>query len=150
MALAFAIYYLTTITEVPWIAQASAVVVSCLLLASILAFGLRTAYRLRTHQEFLSFRGLITNKEVMVKRLVLLALTIAYVWFLETLGFTLSTFFFLTLAILLLSSLSNWKRALTVALTASVIGYVVFIFIFETRFPEGPIEVYIEALRDGG
>ena len=32
MALAFAIYYLTTITEVPWIAQASAVVVSGLLL----------------------------------------------------------------------------------------------------------------------
>ena len=39
LALAFAVYYLTTITEVPWIAQASAVVVSGLLLVAILAFG---------------------------------------------------------------------------------------------------------------
>jgi len=74
---------------------------------------------------------------------------IAYVWFLEDLGFTLSTFVFLILAILLLSSLANWKKALAIALAASVIGYVVFIFVFETRFPKGPIERTIEEMRDG-
>lgn len=149
MALAFAIYYLTTITEVPWIAQASAVLVSGLLLMSILAFAVRTTYRLKVGSEFISWHGLFPNRVLLAKRLCLLGLTIAYVWFLETLGFTLSTFFFLALAIMLLSSAANWKKSLTIALAASVIGYVVFIFVFETRFPKGPVERTIESLRDG-
>lgn len=41
LALVFTLYYLTTITEVPWISQASAFVVSGLLLLSILAFVIR-------------------------------------------------------------------------------------------------------------
>lgn len=149
LALIFSIYYLTTITEVPWIAQASAVLVSGLLLLSIFAFVLRTAYRLNTGSEFISWRSLIPDRDLLVKRLCLLALTIAYVWFLEDLGFTLSTFVFLVLAIMLLSTVKNWKKAMSVALAASVIGYVVFIFVFETRFPKGPIERTMEELRDG-
>ncbi len=149
LALAFAIYYLTTITEVPWIAQASAVLVSGLLLLSIFAFAIRTAYRLKAGTEIIRLSGLIPDQNLLLKRLVLLCLMIAYVWFLEDLGFTLSTFVFLILAILLLSSLANWKKALAIALAASVIGYVVFIFVFETRFPKGPIERTIEEMRDG-
>ncbi len=149
LALIFAIYYLTTITEVPWIAQASAVLVSGLLLLSIFAFAIRTAYRLNAGTELISWRGLIPDRILLLKRIVLLCLMIAYVWFLEDLGFTLSTFFFLVLAIMLLSSLANWKKAVGIALAASVIGYIVFIFVFETRFPKGPIERTIEELRDG-
>jgi hypothetical protein len=149
LALAFAIYYLTTITEVPWIAQASAVLVSGLLLLSIFAFAIRTAYRLKAGTEIIHFHGLIPDKNLLLKRLVLLVLMIAYVWFLEDLGFTLSTFVFLVLAVMLLSSLANWKKAVMIALAASVIGYTVFIFVFETRFPKGPIERTIEELRDG-
>jgi hypothetical protein len=150
LALIFAVYYLTTITEVPWIAQASAVLVSGLLLFSIFAFAVRTAYRLNAGTELISWRGLIPDRDLLLKRLTLLCLTIAYVWFLEDLGFTLSTFFFLMLAIMLLSSASHWKKAVAIALAASVIGYIVFIFVFETRFPKGPIERTIEELRDGG
>jgi len=46
----------------------------------------------------------------------------------------------------LLSSLANWKRALIVALSSSAIGYVVFLYLFKTRFPTGPIEHWLAGL----
>ena len=55
MALLFAIYYLTTITDVPWIAQASAVLVSSLLIVSILAFCVRIVFRVRAGREYLGY-----------------------------------------------------------------------------------------------
>lgn len=144
LALAFAVYYLTTITEVPWIAQASAVVVSGLLLLSIIAFALRTFLRLKAGTEVIRFAGLPLDYRNNLKRAGLLALAVGYVWFIEDLGFTIATMVFLFLAIILLSSLRNWKNAGLVAVACSLIGYFIFIFVFETRFPKGPVEAYLE------
>ena len=150
LALAFTVYYLTTITEVPWISQASAIVVSGLLLLSILAFVIRSAWRIRKHEETLqvegAFRGLLGYMPISLKRIVLLLLTVAYVWFIDGLGFTLTTFIFVFSGIILLSSLANWKNALIVSLSCSVIGYIVFIYFFKTRFPEGPIEHWLKGI----
>ncbi len=157
MALAFAIYYLTTITEVPWIAQASAVVVSGLLLIAILAFTVRTIVRMKAGSETISLHGLQVDRPVTLKRVGLLALAVGYVWFIEDLGFTISTIIFLFLAIVLLSSFANWRNAAVIATACALIGYFVFIFIFETRFPKGPVETFMapyaksfkRALNDG-
>jgi len=150
MALAFTVYYLTTITEVPWISQASAIVVSGLLLLSILAFVIRSVWRIRQHQETLQFKGafhhLLGYIPISLKRVALLLLAIAYVWLIDSLGFTLTTFIFVFIGIVLLSSLSNWKNALIVSLSCSVIGYIVFIYFFKTRFPTGPIEDWLKAI----
>jgi hypothetical protein len=150
VALAFAIYYLTTITEVPWISQASAIFVSCLLLLSIIAFVIRTTWRVRRQQETLrlqgSFQDLFGYMPTSARRIALLALVIAYVWVIESLGFTLTTFIFVFAAIVLLSSLANWKKALTISLSCSIIGYVVFIYFFKTRFPSGLIEDWLKGI----
>ena len=150
MALAFTVYYLTTITEVPWISQASAIVVSGLLLLSIMAFVIRSVWRIRQHQETLQFKGafhhLLGYIPISLKRVALLLLAIAYVWLIDSLGFTLTTFIFVFIGIVLLSSLSNWKNALIVSLSCSVIGYIVFIYFFKTRFPTGPIEDWLKAI----
>ncbi len=143
MALAFAIYYLTTITEVPWIAQASAVLVSGLLLLAIVAFAVRTVLRLKAGSEVIRFDGFNFDHSVNLKRSGLLALAVGYVWFIEDLGCTISTVVFLFFAIIVLSSIANWRNAGLVAISCSLIGYFVFIFIFETRFPRGPIEKFL-------
>ena len=140
LALAFTVYYLTTITEVPWIAQASAVTVSVLLLLAILAFAVRTGVRLARGESEIRFRGLLDDRRTGLKRLALLGLTIAYIAVIETLGFTLTTFLFLSFSITLLSSLSNVWRALLIAAVCSMTGYLVFIVLFQTRFPLGVIE----------
>jgi len=150
-AFAFAIYYLTTITEVPWISQASAVFVSALLLVTIIIYAVRTVLRVRRGVERIGFDGLLFEIPTQVRRAVLLGLTIAYVAVLDTLGFTLATFVFLFAAIIVLSSVYNWKKAFGVALGSAVSGYVVFILLFNTRFPEGWIERTVEEwLRNGG
>jgi len=148
MAVCFTIYYLTTITEVPWISQASAVVVSGLLLLSIAAFVIRSVSRVRAGKETFRFSFDTSSDEIRinVKRLVLLALTIGYVWIIDSWGFTITTFCFIFLSIMLLSSLANWKRAFLVAIACSTIGYIVFIYFFKTRFPRGPIENWLKAM----
>lgn len=150
LALGFTGYYLTTITEVPWISQASAIVVSGLLGLAILAFIVRSAWRLKRGVEVIRLREslhqLLGYMPTSARRIALLALVIGYVWLIETLGFSLTTFLFLFAAIVLLSSIGNWRKALAVSLTSSVIGYIVFLYLFRTRFPAGPIEIWLEGL----
>jgi hypothetical protein len=150
LALIFTIYYLTTITEVPWISQASAIVVSGLLLLAILAFVMRSIWRVRRHEETLRLEGSLQDMlgfmPTSARRIGLLLLAIAYAWVIESVGFTLTTFVFVIAAIILLSSLANWKRALMVSVSCSVIGYIVFVYLFKTRFPAGPIEHWLQGI----
>jgi len=146
LALAFTGYYLTTITEVPWIAQASAIIVSCLLVAAIVAYFIRTAYRIKRGSEVIALPGPPRALDVSIRRAGLIALTIAYVALIESLGFTLTVTAFIFLGIVVLSSWSNWKAAALVSVACSVTGYVVFIYFFGTRFPRGPIENALKGL----
>ena len=147
LALAFTVYYLTTITEVPWIAQASAITVSALLLLSIAAFAIRTVVRINKGQEFISWNRLNIDTVYMARRMILLTFTIAYVYFLDLLGFTLATAMFIFGGIILLSSIANWRKALLVALSCSATGYIVFIHFFQTRFPKGLVENFLKGLQ---
>jgi len=150
LAFVFTLYYLTTITEVPWIAQASAVTVSTLLLLSIVIFAIRTFIRVRRGTEVISFadtcRDLSNQRKITRSRIVLLLLTIAYLLVLPYAGFTLSTFVFVFAGIVTLSSFANWLPALCLASACSILGYVVFIHLFKTRFPLGPIENLLKGL----
>lgn len=148
MALCFTVYYLTTITEVPWISQASAIVVSTLLLLSVTAYAIRSVSRIRRGQETirLPFDSLSQDAVINIRRFILLMLTVGYVWIIDRWGFTITTFSFLFLSIVLLSSVANWKRAFLVALSCSTIGYVMFIYLFKTRFPRGPVENWLKAI----
>ncbi len=146
LALGFTGYYLTTITEVPWIAQASAVTVSCLLALAIAAYLVRTVYRISRGTEIIRLPKLTPVPLVSVRRLSLLALAIAYVALIETFGFTLTTMVFIFLGVILLSSLSNWRAAALMAIGCSAAGYVVFIYFFKTRFPMGYVEKVLQAL----
>jgi len=146
LAVSFTIYYLTTITGVPWIAQASAVTVSVLLFTAIAAYAVRTALRIRAGRERIALERRGVRLGVEARRLMLLALTAAYVFVIDHLGFTITTFSFVFLGIVVLSSAANWRRALAVSLACSVLGYVVFIYFFHTRFPRGPIENFLRGV----
>lgn len=156
LALLFAIYYLTTIIEVPWIAQASAMLVSVLLLLSIIAFAIRTVYRIRAGTEYIGFSdsvGEIRAHGVLnLKRGVLFLLTVLYVVLLPWLGFSIATFLLIFLGILVLShgqtlfsvSVAATLRAFLISLVCTSVGYLAFIHLFKTRFPFGPVEKLIK------
>jgi hypothetical protein len=146
LAFGFTVYYLTTITEVPWIAQASAVFVSALLFLALAAYAVRTVARVRAGRERIAFTHLVSNAPTQVKRILLLGLTIGYVLLIGQLGFTATTFLFIFTGIVLLSSLANWKRAALLAAACALSGYVIFIYLFATRFPKGWIEYGLATL----
>jgi hypothetical protein len=113
--LLFTLYYFSTIINSPWTAQVSAF-----------------------------FIGAILILLIVTKRLILLALTIAYVYLIQWGGFTLTSFAFLSLAMLLLSGGRNKRLILVLSAVLALTGYLLFILAFETRFSKGPFELLMD------
>ena len=144
-AVLFSIYYFTTIREVPWTAQVSAVLVGSVLIVLCIAFAIRTLLGVYYGGQSLDLGTLIAPRAFLGKRLLLLALTIGYIAIIEWLGFTLTTFMFLALA---MGVLGEWRRIgliLTISALLSITGYLLFIVAFEIRFPLGPFEAAMKA-----
>jgi len=145
-ALLFTGYYFTTIIDVPWTAQVSAFFVGTVLSICILVFLGRVALMVRRGEADLNMGGLVAPLSYMPKRLILLALTIAYIFFIQWGGFTLTTFFFLALAMLTLNEGKRPGLIVGLAATIAICGWLLFIVAFETRFPEGPFEHLMKGL----
>ena len=80
------------------------------------------------------------------KRAALLGLTLAFILAVPYAGFTITTFVFMSLGMLVLA---DWHRkSFIVALCAvlAVAGWGLFIYAFETRFPSGPFERLMQGI----
>ncbi len=104
---------------------------------------------IRKEKGIISFSNLNIDKPTSLKRIILLILTLCFTFCLELLGFTLSAIIFLFFSIILLSSIKNWKNALMISVSCSLIGYFIFIYVFNTQFPRGAFENFIERIQDG-
>ena len=147
-AIAFTLYYFSTIIDSPWTAQVSAFFVGSILLALCLILLASIARRVARGEASLRFDPLITPAAVVPKRLALFGLTLGYIFFIDWLGFTTTTFLFLMFGMMLLSGWQRNNKRLIVILSAvlSVGGYLLFVVAFERRFPEGPFEDLFKAV----
>ena len=145
-ALAFTLYYFSTIIDSPWTAQVSAFFVGAVLILLVLIFLAKSARALLRGQATLAMDGIVAPASLLPKRLILLALTLAYIFVIEWGGFTLTSFVFLFAAMVLLGEGRNKRMALCVSAALSICGYLLFILAFETRFPEGPFERLMRAV----
>ncbi len=145
-ALVFTLYYFYTILEAPWTAQASAFFIGTILIVLVLIF-IGLAFRwVATGEGDWSFHTLFEPHDYVKIRLGLLALTVGYIAVISFLGFTITTFLFLVLAMLLLNRGRRAKLSLTLAAILSVGGYFLFVVAFETNFPEGPFEFLMNGI----
>ncbi len=145
-ALCFTIYYFSTITDVPWTAQVSAVIVGSILILLVVLFVIRCMRALYTGEGTFDFNTLLKPRALVGKRLALLGLTIGYIFAVSILGFTITTFVFLSLAMLLLGGRQKWRIIFSLSTILTLGGYLVFIVAFKTRFPAGPFEKLMEGL----
>lgn len=145
-ALCFTIYYFSTIRGVPWTAQVSAVIVGSILIFLVVLFIIKSMRALYTGEGAFNFDSLLRPREFVGKRLALFGLTIGYIFTVSILGFTITTFFFLSLAMLLLGGRQRWRIILSLSTILSLGGYLLFIVAFKTRFPAGPFEKLMEGL----
>ena len=139
-AVAFTLYYFSSIIDSPWEAQVNAFFVGSILLGLVAILLIKLGRDLIAGRADLRLGGLIEPVAVIPKRLILLLLAIGYVAVIEWLGFTLTTFAFLTAAMLLLNEGRRPVFVLGLAAALALGGYVLFVVAFQTRFPAGPFE----------
>lgn len=139
-ALVFTIYYFSTIIGSPWTAQVSAYFVGTILILLIAILGVKSVIALKRGEADLGMSSLLAARPYLLKRLTLLALTIGFILVVDWAGFTLTTFVFLALAMLLLSEGRNRGFILLLSAMLALGGYLLFILAFDTRFPAGPFE----------
>jgi Tripartite tricarboxylate transporter TctB family len=142
-AVAFTIYYFTTIKDAPWIAQVSALIVGIVLIVLCALFGIRTFLSVYLGELSLGLEHLIEPRAYVPKRLMLLALTLGYIYVIPWLGFTLTTFLFLMFAMSVLSEGRRFAFIVALSVFLSLGAYLLFVVAFQTRFPMGPVEAVL-------
>lgn len=146
-ALAFTLYYFSTIIDSPWTAQVSAFFIGSVLILLILTYLVKSAILVKQGKADLAMDDLVEPRAFIPKRLGLLALTLGFIVFVQWGGFTLTAFVFLSLSMLLLTGGRRVRFILGLAVALSIGGYLLFILAFDTRFPEGPFEKMMEPLQ---
>jgi len=142
LAGSFAMYYISTVWDLPWEAKANGLVLGSLLVLLVLVSMLGTVYSVYRKTASMSLRRLVEPRQFQGKRLSLVALMIAFILVMPFLGFTLTLFTFLVLAMLLLG-VRSVRRLLSVAAIAALVGYLMFIVLLDTPFPHGPVEALL-------
>lgn len=139
-AVAFTLYYFTTIWDSPWEAQVNAFFVGSILIVLVALLLVKLGRALLAGEANLRLGGLIEPVGVAPRRLTVLLLAIGYVAAIDWLGFTLTTFVFLAAAMLVLNTGRRPGFVLALAAALSLGGYLLFMVAFQTRFPSGPFE----------
>ncbi len=142
--IAFTLYYFSTIWNSPWSAQVSAFFVGGVLMLLSAIYFVIFVLQLREGDADFSFNKIIHPIWAIPKRLKLLALTLAYIFVIEWVGFIITTFAFLSAGMLLLSDGKNKKLIFSLSATLAIGGYLLFVVAFQRRFPDGPIEKWLK------
>ncbi|MBM2321834.1 MULTISPECIES: tripartite tricarboxylate transporter TctB family protein [Marivita] len=150
LAVGFTIYFFSTIWNSPWTAQVSAFIVGGILLLVCAIFFVRAGIWLVRGEGTLGVGNLFTMDDIRTGRIGLLVTTIAYVMFIDTLGFTLMTFLFLAASMLILAKGKNAGFITMISAAMALTGWAVFIWAFDTRFPRGWFETTMKAVLANG
>ena len=150
IAVVFTLYFFSTIWNSPWTAQVSAFLVGGVLLLVCAIFFVRCVMMLQRGEGKLGFANLVTMDDIRTGRVGLLFTTVAYVVLIDRLGFTLTTFLFLTSSMLILAKGRNPAFIALISGTMALTGWAVFIWAFDTRFPHGWFETAMKAVLANG
>lgn len=150
LAIAFTLYFFSSIWNSPWTAQVSAFAVGGILLLVCGIFILRCIIWLRLGKGTLGFANLFNRNDFTTGRIGLLATTVGFCVFIEQIGFTLTTFLFLSISMIILA---KGKRPIFITMISLIMalgGWAVFIWAFDTRFPRGWFETIMKAVLANG
>lgn len=150
LAVVFTLYFFSTIWNSPWTAQVSAFLIGGVLLLVCFLYFLRVIAELRRGEGRLTFTSVVNFEDIRTGRVALIFTTVGFCYFIDNLGFTLTTFLFLWLS---MAFLGSFKRLGLVTVTSALMalgGWAVFIWAFDTRFPRGWFENTMKAVLANG
>jgi hypothetical protein len=140
LALAFAVYFFVSTRDLVWEAKANGVVIGAALVILIVFQVGRIVLRLARGEGNLSFAPLWFPSELGWKRIGLVAITALFIATLPWLGLTLGLWLGM-LAQLWVIGVRSWKTLLLLPAVTAACVYLLFIFVLDSGFPHGPIEM---------
>lgn len=143
---AFALYYFSTIWNSPWTAQVSAFFIGAVLILCSTIMVIRLVRAVRRGDAAFNFTRLVEPISFVPKRVILFGLTLGYIVVLQWLGFTITTFIFLFLAMALLNERKRMGLITVLSLVLALGGWLLFVVAFEVRFPAGPFEALMRGI----
>ncbi len=145
LALAFAIYFFWSIADLAWEAKANGVVIGSLLVGLVAIQMARIAIRVARGQGDLRTDPLWQPREVLFKRIGMVAVTVAFIGLLQLLGLTLSLLMAMAAALTLMG-VRKISTVLAISFSVAAAAYVLFIAVLDSAFPHGPIEQLLARL----
>lgn len=145
LALGFAAYFFFSIADLVWEAKANGVLIGVILLALIAVQLARLGIRFARGEGDLRADPLWLPRDVLWKRIGMVALTVVFIAALPWLGLTL-TLLLAMLAALRLMGVRKLSNLLWVSSGVAAAAYLLFIATLESTFPHGPIERLLAAL----
>jgi hypothetical protein len=139
LALGFAIYFFWSIADLAWEAKANGVVIGAALVGLVLIQVARVALALARGQGDLRTDPLWQPREVLLKRIGMVAVTVVFILLLQVLGLTLSLFAAMAAALWIMG-VRRLPVLLGIASGVAAAAYLLFIAVLDAGFPHGPIE----------
>jgi hypothetical protein len=139
LALGFAIYFFWSITDLAWEAKANGVVIGAALVALVVVQVARIALAVARGEGDLRTDPLWQPGDVLLKRLGMVAVTVAFILLLQVLGLTLSLFASMAVALWLMG-VRRTSVILGISFGVAAAAYLLFIAVLDAGFPHGLIE----------
>jgi hypothetical protein len=139
LALGFAIYFFWSITDLAWEAKANGVVIGAALIALVVLQVARIALAVARGEGDLRTDPLWQPRDVLLKRLGMVAVTVAFILLLQVLGLTLSLFAAMAVALWLMG-VRRISVVLGISFGVAAAAYLLFIAVLDAGFPHGLIE----------
>lgn len=148
LALAFALYFFSSIRGLVWEAKANGVVIGSVLLFLVAIQIVRTGLEVWQGRATLGFDALTQPRGVQLQRLALVLVLAAFVGTIHVLGTILG----LTLAmgaLMAILGVRDWRWLLGLPLAVSVSLHLLFVVLLGARLPAGPVENLLGAVIGG-
>ncbi|HEX6528772.1 MAG TPA: hypothetical protein VF004_03065 [Burkholderiales bacterium] len=139
LALGFAIYFFWSIADLAWEAKANGVVIGIALVALLVIQVARIGIAVARGQGDLSTGTLWQPHDVLIKRVGMVVVTIAFILLLQVLGLTLSLFLSMAAALWLMG-VRRIPVLLGISFGVAAAAYLLFIAVLDAGFPHGVIE----------
>lgn len=139
LALGFAIYFFWSITDLAWEAKANGVVIGTALIVLVAVQVARIALAVVQGRGDLRTDPLWQPGDVLLKRLGMVAVTVAFILLLQVLGLTLSLFAAMAVALWLMG-VRKVSVILGISFGVAAAAYLLFIAVLDAGFPHGLIE----------
>lgn len=149
LALVFAAYFFVSISGLQWEARANGTVIGIILVALSAVQILRSLLLVRWDAARFSPGPLLEPREALSRRIALIAILAAFVWFVEWTGTTLGLALMM-LAAMWVMGVRDWRWLALISIGVPTVVCGLFILVLGTKLPEGPIEHALAALLGGG